>query len=122
MAREKLISEALQPLFGEGHTDTPMAVGEPVIPGAFQWRGREYPVLRVLESGRGLGPCTHGSGEQYVRRHWYRIESEGGLVLRIYFERRPKPGGKGSKRWWLYSTVAPETAAGGGNRGGGYPR
>lgn len=111
MMREKLVSEALSPVFCEAAGDTPMAVGEPVLPGAFRWRGAVYPVLQVLASGRGLGPCTHGSGEQYVRRHWYRIASAGGLEMRIYFERRPRSGGKASRRWWLYSTTSPDPGA-----------
>lgn len=103
MPREKLVSEALEPLFDEGGADTPMHAGEPLVPGAFRWRGDRYPVIHILEAGRGLGPCTHGSGELYVRRHWYRIETRDSVVLRVYFERRPRSGGKSAKRWWLYS-------------------
>lgn len=102
MTAEKLISEAVRPVFdGEGR-DTPMTVGEPLVPRALVWRGATYPVLAVLETGRGLGPCTHGSGEQYVRKHWYRFATTGDRVLRVYFERRPRGGGA-TKRWWLYS-------------------
>ena len=111
MVDEKLVSEAIRPVFAGGGADSPMVLGEPVIPESFQWRGQTYPVLRVLASGRGLGPCTHGSGEMYVRRHWYRFESTDGMVLRVYFERRPRSGAKSAKRWWLYSvTPAPGDA------------
>ena len=79
-----------------------MTVGEPLVPRALVWRGTTYPVLAVLETGRGLGPCTHGSGEQYVRKHWFRFATTGDQVLRVYFERRPR-GGNATKRWWLYS-------------------
>lgn len=109
MEGEKLICESVIPLFDGSGGDTVMAAGEPVVPGAFVWRGDTYPVLHVLEAGKGLGPCTHGSGERYVRKHWYRFASSGGLVFRVYFERRPRARGAASKRWWLY-TVA-EAAA-----------
>jgi len=106
---EKLISEAVEAVFDGGAEDRPVAAGEPVTPQALVWRGTRYPVLRVLSSGRDLGPCTHGSGERYVRRHWYRIETTDGAVLRVYFERRPRIRGKAGRRWWLYSIERPET-------------
>lgn len=109
MPAEKLISEALRPLFDGDGVDSPIVAGEPLIPRAFVWRGATYPVLAVLEAGRGLGPCTHGSGELYVRKHWYRIATAGGLVMRVYFERRPR-GSAALKRWWLYSIADSESA------------
>ncbi len=102
MAAEKLISEALRPLFAGDGVDSPVTAGDPLLPRAFVWRGATYPVLAVLNAGRGLGPCTHGSGERYVRKHWYRIATAGGLVMRVYFERRPRRGAA-MTRWWLYS-------------------
>lgn len=102
--RERLISESLRPLYhGE---NGPAVAGEPVIPQALVWRGVSYPVLAVLAAGRGLGPCTHGSGERYVRKHWYRFATTGNLILRVYFERQPRAGAV-SKRWWLYSVEEP---------------
>lgn len=79
-----------------------MIAGEPLVPHALVWRGTTYPVLAVLQTGRGLGPCTHGSDERYVRKHWYRFATTGGLVFRVYFERRARTGSS-FKRWWLYS-------------------
>lgn len=126
MPDERFISESLEPRYGVG-PGIPVRAGEPVLPGSFRWRGDEYPVLRLLESGRALGPCTHGSGERYVRRHWYRIETTGGLVMRIYFERRPAGRARSKQRWWLYALAirkdAPrnEAALPGGVQGGGPP-
>lgn len=112
MEREQFVSEALDPIFDDAAgDDTLVVVGEPVLPNAFRWRGSVYPVLRVLERGKSLGPCTHGSGERYVRRHWYRLQSTGGLVLRVYFERRPVRGRRAAKRWWLFATEADQAAA-----------
>lgn len=110
MPAEKLISEALRPLFTGDGSDSPAIAGEPLVPRAFVWRGATYPVLAVLESGRGLGPCTHGSGELYVRKHWYRFATAGGNTWRVYFERRPRAGAA-SKRWWLYSIAVSEPTA-----------
>lgn len=107
MPDERFISESLEPLYSvESGLQAP--AGEPVLPGAFRWRGGALPVLRLLESGRGLGPCTHGSGEMYVRRHWYRIETSGGRIMRIYFERRPRGRGRKTRRWWLYAIAGGE--------------
>ncbi len=105
---EKLISEAVAPRFDGEADDTPVVVGEPIVPTALVWRGTIYPVLNVLSAGKGLGPCTHGSGEQYVHKHWYRFETTDSVVLRVYFERRPRARGKKAKRWWLYSIETPE--------------
>ncbi|MBT7300722.1 MAG: cytoplasmic protein, partial [Victivallales bacterium] len=49
--------------------------------------------------------CHHGSSEQYVRRHWFRVETTDGSEMRIYFDRQPRPGAN-KKRWWL-ATVRP---------------
>ena len=67
-----------------------------------------YNTLRLLililprREWRETGPCHHGSGEQYVRKHWYEIEDERGRMMKLYFERQPR--GKQSKaRWRLFS-------------------
>ena len=104
---EKLISEAVKPLFEGGPEDGTVVAGEPLVPGALVWRGTTYPVLRVLSSGKGLGPCSHGSDERYVRKHWYRIETTDRMVMRVYFERRPRAGAKAARRWWLYTIESP---------------
>lgn len=98
---EKLISESVRPLF-DGEGPVVGVAGEPRVPSALVWRGATWPVLAVLESGRGLGPCTHDSGERYVRKHWYVFQSTGGARLRVYFERRAR-GRAVQRRWWLYS-------------------
>tara|TARA_R110001592_G_scaffold12055_3_gene58468 strand:- start:1120 stop:1449 length:330 start_codon:yes stop_codon:yes gene_type:complete len=99
---EKLISEAVTPVFdGDGGAELVVA-GEPIIPGALIWRGTTYPILHMLSMGKGVGPCTHNSGERYVQKHWYRFETTGGMLMRVYFERKAR-GGQVKRRWWLYS-------------------
>jgi phosphoribosylglycinamide formyltransferase-1 len=97
---ECFIAEALEPLTGEVDTAR-MALGEPGLPAAFRWRGRRIEVLEVLRSWRETGPCSHGSRELYLRKHWFELATSCGRV-RIYFERQPRRGKKGH-RWWLYS-------------------
>ncbi len=107
-AREKLVSESVQPVFNSGAAEHPLAVGEPLVPQAVVWRGISYPVVALLSSGKGLGPCSHGSGERYVHKHWYRFETTDGRIMRVYFERRPRSGGETQRRWWLYTIEEPE--------------
>jgi len=79
-----------------------MAIGEPGLPGEFLWRGRTVRIVEVLRSWKETGPCRHGSGEQYVRKHWYEVVTASDGVMKIYFERQPR-GGRKSARWWIYS-------------------
>ena len=87
-----------------------MAMGEPGLPGQFEWRGEMVDVVSVVRSWRETGPCTHGSDERYVKKHWYEIETPLGRMT-IYFERQSRGGSK-RVRWWLYSLreVRHETA------------
>jgi phosphoribosylglycinamide formyltransferase-1 len=78
-----------------------MAAGEPGLPGQFTWRGKAFDVVAVLRSWRETGPCTHGSAERYVKKHWFEIETPLG-TMSIYFERQSR-GGSNRARWFLYS-------------------
>ena len=93
---ERFVSESIIPL-----SLAPTAVtGEPCIPIRFRWRRTEYEIVRILDQWKTTGPCRNGSGEKYVRRHWYDIETADGSGMRIYFERNPRNAGS-RKRWWL---------------------
>ena len=84
--RGSFVSEPLLPV--EGSFDaTRMSQGEPGVPRLFRWRKKEWIVADVLESWKGFGDCAHGSGERYVRRHFYRLRTADGWVLVIYFQR-----------------------------------
>ena len=100
---ESFVSEPITPL--DASFDTAgMARGEPGLPHKFRWRKTEFAVARVLEQWKEHGNCKHGSGERYVRRHSYRIETTDGTVLRLYFQRsfgRAKVGAQ--SRWWIQS-------------------
>lgn len=102
---EKFISEALKPVAATFDTAR-MAAGEPGLPGEFTWRGETIRVAKVRREWRETGPCRHGSGEQYVRKHWYEVADERGRTLEIYFERQPH-GKQAKARWWLFSMEEP---------------
>ena len=78
-----------------------MATGKPGLPRKFSWKGKEFAVVDVLEEWKECGHCRHGSGERYVRKHWFRVKTTGDLEMRIYFERQGRSSG--GSRWRLYS-------------------
>jgi uncharacterized protein DUF6504 len=97
------VSEPLTPL-GESFDTALMAQGEPGLPHLFLWRGQEWRVAAILEKWKEHGDCRHGSGERYVRKHVYRVQTAEGPVLRIYFQRTLGKSRSGSRsRWWVYS-------------------
>ena len=83
-----------------------MAQGWPGLPARFRWRGREYPVLEVLERWKTTGDCRSGSDEKYVRKHWFRIRTSDGCTMKLYFERQARSG-QTKRRWWLQTLSSP---------------
>ena len=101
-AGDEFVGEAVAPVKGTMDTRG-MTRGEPGIPAAFTWRGRQYAVAAMLERWKTTGDCTSGSGEQYVRKHWFRIRTRSGDEMTLYFERQSRSSRERKKRWWLYS-------------------
>ena len=100
--KEEFVSEPIMPV--ENTMDTSrMVIGEPGLPQEFIWRKKKYKIKEVLETWKETGPCTHGSGEQYVRKHWYKIRTTEGNEMKIYFMRKPASKAKSKLRWWLYT-------------------
>ena len=97
------VSEPITPL--DASFDTAgMARGEPGLPRKFRWRKTEYTVARVLEQWKEHGDCAHGSGERYVRKHGYRVETTDGAILRLYFQRSfGRAKFRTTSRWWIQS-------------------
>lgn len=93
---------------------SPMAMGKPGLPRSFSWRGARFSVLEVLEEWKESGNCRHGSGEHYVRKHWFRVRTTENHEMRIYFERQGRSSG--GSRWRLYSIryTEPDAPANGG--------
>ncbi len=109
----RFVSEPVEPEPGR-FAAGPMAAGAPGLPLRFRWRGEAHEVARVLAAFRETGPCRHGSGERYARRHVYRVLTAGGLEMQLYFERQPRGRGGAKRRWWL-ARVRGAVADGGGN-------
>ncbi len=79
-------------------------MGEPGLPRVFRWRKKEWLIVEVLESWKEHGDCAHGSGERYVRKHVYRVRTNAGPILRLYFQRSFGRGKFRIKsRWWVHS-------------------
>jgi hypothetical protein len=104
---EQFVSEAIQPATGTFDTGG-MTRGEPGLPQQFLWRDRTYAVAEVLEVWKEQGPCRNGSGEMYLRKHWYRIRTAQGPEMTIYFERQARSKRESRKRWWLYTVGSQE--------------
>ena len=99
------LSEDIKPV--AGRVDFGLsAPGEPGFPRQFRWRGGTVEVAAILGRWKTTAPCTHGSGERYVDRHWYDIATAAGRGMRIYFDRRARPrSGRGTgRRWRVFST------------------
>ena len=99
---EEFVSEAIRPV-AETIDATRMAAGGPGLPRQFQWRSQIVSIVQVLNVWRETGPCHHGSGEQYVRKHWFEVLTDSGATMKIYFEGQPRSAKK-KDRWWLFST------------------
>lgn len=102
---ERLISEPVTPVTGSFNAAS-MAAGEPGVPMAFSWRGTDYRVARIIETRKNLRGCRNGSGEQYVNKHFSKVETETGEIMTLYRTRT------GSKKdvWVLYTIETGKTA------------
>lgn len=80
-----------------------MARGEPGLPAGFTWRGQHHAIVAV----RGKWKTnSDGDGQVYLRRHWYEVRTDTGMVWTLYCLRQAKRGGQ---RWWLYTASSEET-------------
>jgi hypothetical protein len=95
------VSEPITPVVATADPKA-MAAGGPGLPREFGWRNGTLSIAAVLRTWRETGPCSHGSAEAYVRKHWFEVELTSGQRARIYFERQPR-GGNRTHRWWLFS-------------------
>jgi len=100
MTGETFIGEAITPEETSFSVES-MAKGQPGLPKEFSWKGQRFSVLAVVEEWKECGDCRHGSGERYVRKHWFRIRTTEDLEMKIYFERQRRSSG--GSRWRLYS-------------------
>lgn len=99
---EMFIGETITPQ-ATAYDSASMTLGEPGVPTGFRWRKKNYTVLEVLEKWKEHGNCSHGSGERYLRKHWYRIRTSDGSEMKIYFQRQAKSKAQNKARWRLFS-------------------
>ncbi len=111
--KETFVGEGITPE-DTSFSVSPMAEGKPGLPQKFSWRGKTFSVLEVLEEWKEAGNCHHGSGERYVRKHWFRVRTTDDLEMKIYFERQKRSSG--GSRWRLYSLVNGKPAESPGSR------
>ena len=102
---EQFISAAIQPVV-EALDPGRMSSGEPGLPRQFRWGRRTIQIAHVLRTWRETGPCRHGSGEAYVRKHCFEIMTDAGEIMKIYFERQRRSRSN-SARWWLFTIEKP---------------
>lgn len=104
-AAARFVSEAIEPI-GDDFVPEPVPVGEPAVPQRFRWRDEEFAVARICDRWKETRSDTHKSGQQYLYKHWYRIQTGDGRTIKVYFERRPRSAGQAKRRWWLFSIEA----------------
>ena len=102
--KTRFFSDPLKPVVATCDTGA-MAQGAPGMPREFVWRGKTLTIASVVRTWRETGPCTHGSAEVYVRKHWFEVSTSTGQMAKIYFERRPRSRAV-TQRWWLFSMDA----------------
>jgi len=99
---EEFVSQPIQPV--EGTFDSvPMAAGLPSLPRRFFFDAKEYEIAEIVSSWKEAAPCRHGSGEKYLRKHWFKIATVQGERMTIYFERQARSAKQAKTRWWLYT-------------------
>ena len=98
---EEFVGEAIQPIGGSIDAAA-MSTGGPGLPRQFRWRRQTFQVDRILKTWRETGPCHHGSGETYARKHWFEVVTDSGDTMKIYFERQSRSR-RNTSRWWLFT-------------------
>jgi len=99
---EEFIGEQIAPVSGT-MTAEGMARGEPGLPLRFIWREQEHEIAAVLGTWSDTREGVDGPDMRYRYRHWFRVRTTSGLVMRIYFIRNPASRTEARHRWWLYS-------------------
>ena len=99
---KEFIGEPLQQVSFETAS---LASGEPGAPISFTWRGNKHLVTEVLDRWKGVAPDrTHGSGETYVEKHWFRFKTDTGFTMEVYFDRAAsRTSQRFGSRWWVYT-------------------
>lgn len=108
VAHDRFVGQPLRPEAATANAAA-MASGAPGLPRRFRWGQAVLEIAAVRRAWTETGACRHGSGEAYVRKHWFDAVTPGGAGVRIYFERQARSRRDARRRWWLYSIREPET-------------
>jgi phosphoribosylglycinamide formyltransferase-1 len=100
---EHFVGEQVHPEPGSFAGAAAMARGQPGLPARFTWRDTSFAVVELLRQWTTTGPCRHGSGERYVRRHWFQVQVSPTAVMTLYMDRQARDRRRPKARWWLYS-------------------
>lgn len=97
----EFVSQSIRPVGGPADAHA-MARGEPALPAAFEWGGREYRIVECLERWKfSSREGAHAQGELYLRRHYFRVRVDDGCVWTVYFVRQTPKSGSPRRRWFL---------------------
>lgn len=101
MSTEKFVSEPIK-VDVSSIRSIDLGTGAPGCPMRFFWRGREFRVATVLESGRQLR--AHDSREKYVRSHSVRVLTEDGYEMVLRYDRQVR-----RNPWRLFTVKEPKS-------------
>ena len=112
MQRYDFISEEIRPDPGT-FDPAGMARGEPGLPRRFTWRGQLFEVTAVLRTWKtSAREGGRASGELYLRRPWFEVQTAGGDVVVLYCLRHVASARGHKHRWFVYSINAGEQGEG----------
>lgn len=94
----------------------PMYSKKPGSPSTFAWRGEVFNVTDTLSSwfdykrkgnvAKNMRPENLREAERRgswgVGRFYFRVETEGGRIFDLYYDRAPKDAGDRKGRWFLW--------------------
>jgi hypothetical protein len=95
----KFVSRPIAPA-GDGFI-TEASGSEPPVPRAFIWDGGTLAITAVLRSWRS---SKTDRGDNYLKRHWFELETSDGATIEVYYDRESR---RGSSPWWLYTIQLP---------------
>jgi hypothetical protein len=101
---EEFVSEELKPVAGTADASA-MSRGEAGLPRRFTWRNKEHAVIGVLRTWKS-STREGGSGEMYLRRHWFEIVTDSRIQMTIYCERQARSASRAKSRWYVYTIAS----------------
>jgi hypothetical protein len=95
----KFVSRPIVPA-GDGFI-TDARGSEPPVPRGFIWDDRTLAITAVVRSWRS---SKMDRGDNYLKRHWFELETSEGATIEVYYERETR---RGASPWYLYTIKFP---------------